>query len=1293
MIIPGKNTLRFQLIVVSSILFCVLIALVGKSIKKSLEARTLSEEYSIKNKIIGHLNTAAGWHAIERGYGATILGSGNGDSSPLFTNFLEMGKRGDSEVFQAERFVKKLTKVDDDDILEKELDRWHEGYQILLSSRPKIASNDISRKEWLDVTTININNEFDLRNVTFAAEKMDERIIYMSNILSPNISKICEFAGLERALIGNTIASGKPISNEVYEEIKRYRTVIEHPLNQILQLKDLLSTSDLMKQALLDFEKEFLQSFQLLRENIFNASRKEENEITASSTQITKIKSDVRNYFSGISRDLLNISNHINVSELARSVNSGNDIQISEQQNIVTKLFEFFSQVHETYSQIQFIDRFGHEHAQVVFSDNNTHVTPLSQLKDRSEDHYFKETINMTPGSVYISPIKLNIENERTEIPYNHVIRFATPVFVDGKQAGVVAFKVITCADNPFHSHNGVDNKTKENYILADHNGFYLHHPDNTKEGGTVESLDRSHQNIRQDYPEVAEQILSGNKGVSRLVSGEVIVYEPLFPKFKTDTDKYWIIIKQVNGVDYPVSASAWFAAATKAINTGFAISKIAETETTAYMSKMGSNAKRSLQISIFIFAFVILVLLLFIRWTRTRILNPIKRLTSVTQKIAEGDYSLKAEVESSDEIGLLTSNFNKMADGLTNEIAVRKHAEKLLKKSEENYRQLIEAAQDAIICTDEKGVISVWNKLAEKIFGYSKSEIVGQSITTIIPEGNKTPHQDGFNQFLEFGNSKMIDEQVEISGRTKSGITIPIELSVSSYKTANEQLAFIGIIRDLTERKRVEETLLRSEKMKSMGMITSGVAHEFNNILAIVKGFSLQIKKKCGDDKKLEKRVDTIINASNDGAEIVRRMREYTNVEVDNTSLVPTDVRDLIKQAIEFTTPRWLNIANANSINYKINADDYSEELCVMGNQSELREVLINILNNALDAMPDGGSLSYRTWGKENTAFVSISDSGTGMTKDIQENVFDPFFTTKVGVGTGLGMSMAYGIITRHGGMIDVESEEGNGSTFTIRLPLSKETVRPGVTLETEQEIKADGLRILIVDDEQNICTLLSEYFLEDDHYVKSTNSGAAAMKLLETENFDLVLSDLVMPDVSGRDIVKAVRALERKPKVGLITGWQNPYETDMEDTLKADFVVSKPIDFSKLALCINRVLSNYSSYDIGIAEIDIQHAEMDLILTKLSEESISQDVKEENFKLFRNQMISHFDFEEKWAQTNNRTFDSDHLKAHNDVLALLNKINTQYKNKQLDMNNVVLTIRKELLDHVRHHDIKLNT
>ena len=1285
-----NKTLNFQLTIVSSILFCILIVLVGKSIKKSLDSRKLSEEYTIKNKIIRHLNTAAGWHAIERGYGATILGDGKGNSSPLFTDFIEMRKKGDSEVFQAEKHIKELIRIEDSNLLEKELNIWREGYQKLLSTRPRIASNDIPREEWLNVTSININNEFDLRNFAFASEEMDERTIYLTNILGPNIAKLCEFAGLERALIGNTIASGKPISNEVYEEIKRYRTIVEHSLDQILQLKNLLYTSDLLKQALSEFEKEFLQLFQLLREDVFDASRKVKDEIAASSTQITKTKTDMSNYFSGISKDLLSISRHINVSELARSVNSSNDIQISEQQNMVTKLIEFFSQVHKTYKQIQFIDRFGHEHVRVNYSDNNTHVTPLSQLKDKSKKHYFKETINMTSGSVYISQLELNIENESTEPPYNHVIRFAAPVFADGKQAGIVVFKIIACADNPFISHKIIDDKTEENYILTDQNGFYLHHPDNTKEGGTVEPLNSLHRNIREDYPEVAEQILSGNKGALHLASEKVIVYEPFFP---TDTDKYWIIIKQVQGVDYPVSASGWFAAATKAINTGLAISKAADAETSAYMSRMRSNAKRSLQINLIIFAFVILALLLFIRWSRMRILNPIQKLTRITQRIAEGDYSLKAEVGSRDEIGLLTSNFNTMAEGLTTEIAVRRHTEELLRRSEENYRQLIEAAQDAIICIDEKGIIFLWNESAEKIFGYSKYEIIGQPLTTIVPEKYQTAYQEGFNLFSTSDKNTISDKPVEVSGITKAGVIIPTELSVSSYKAENEQLALIGIVRDLTERKRIEDILLRSEKLKSMGMITSGIAHEFNNILAIVKGFATQIKKKCGNDEKLEKRVDTIIKATNDGVEIVRRMREYTNLELDNANFVPTDMRLLIKQSIGFTMPRWQNIANANGIHYKIDTDGFSKELCIMCNQSELREVLVNIINNALDAMPGGGSLSFHTWAEEKTLFVTISDTGMGMGKTVQRNVFDPFFTTKIGVGTGLGMSTAYGIVVRHGGEIEVESEEGKGSRFTIRLPLSNEIAKPEATFEQEQELKAEGLRMLIVDDEQEICDLLSEYFLEDGHNVKSVNTGDMAIKLLETESFDLVLSDLVMPEVTGYDIIETIGTLEKKPKVGIITGWEDAYKTEKGETLKADFIVRKPINFSELTRCINNVLSKYSSYDIGITELDIQHAEMDLLLSKLSEEGLSSDVKEESLELFRNKMISHFEFEEEWAQTHDKIFDSDHIDAHNELLELLNEMNTQYKNKELNMNTICLTIKKELLNHVRNQDIRLNT
>ena len=149
---------------------------------------------------------------------------------------------------------------------------------------------------------------------------------------------------------------------------------------------------------------------------------------------------------------------------------------------------------------------------------------------------------------------------------------------------------------------------------------------------------------------------------------------------------------------------------------------------------------------------------------------------------------------------------------------------------------------------------------------------------------------------------------------------------------------------------------------MKSMGLITSGVAHEFNNILAIVKGFALQIKKQCGDNKKLEKRIDTILNASNDGVEIVRRMREFTDIEImDSSKFVPTEMRALVEQSIEFTMPRWYTMAHAESIAYVMDTEGLNKGFNILGNETELREVLINVINNALDAMPGGGKIFFR--------------------------------------------------------------------------------------------------------------------------------------------------------------------------------------------------------------------------------------------------------------------------------------------------------------------------------------------
>ena len=229
----------------------------------------LSKEYTLKNKINGHLNTAAGWQAVERGYGTIIIEGGKGELSPLFTNFLEAAKKGDAEVLQADKSMRKLLSISREEAFENRLYSWIEGYGDLEDARPRIAYKNISKYEWLEIATNNINNEFNLYGITFTPQTNNEKILYLNNVLRPNISKLCEYAGLERAHIGNTIASGLPISQETINSIKHYRSIVDQSLDQVLILKGLASTSSQMKQAIEEFEEEFLQSFQLLREEVF----------------------------------------------------------------------------------------------------------------------------------------------------------------------------------------------------------------------------------------------------------------------------------------------------------------------------------------------------------------------------------------------------------------------------------------------------------------------------------------------------------------------------------------------------------------------------------------------------------------------------------------------------------------------------------------------------------------------------------------------------------------------------------------------------------------------------------------------------------------------------------------------------------------------------------------------------------------------------------------------------------------------------------------------------------------
>ncbi|MCP4373335.1 MAG: response regulator, partial [Deltaproteobacteria bacterium] len=293
----------------------------------------------------------------------------------------------------------------------------------------------------------------------------------------------------------------------------------------------------------------------------------------------------------------------------------------------------------------------------------------------------------------------------------------------------------------------------------------------------------------------------------------------------------------------------------------------------------------------------------------------------------------------------------------------------------------------------------------------------------------------------------------------------------------------------------------------------------------------------------------------------------------------VPSDIRGLIKQSIEFTMPRWKSMAHANGINYQIDKEDMKEVPYIMCNPTEIRDIFINVINNALDAMPEGGCISFSTWDRDEVVFVKITDTGEGMPEDVKKNVFDPFFTTKTPLGTGLGMSISYGTVSRHSGRIDVESEVGKGSTFTLQFPSTIKTASPIFTPKPEQETKEKNLRVLVVDDEEEICNMLVKFLSKSGNKVKAVDNGADAIKLINSEHFDLVLCDLAMPNVFGYDVIKVINKLEKKPKIGIVTGRGEELKPIEEEGITVDFILKKPFKYSVLSKYINDVCGKGST------------------------------------------------------------------------------------------------------------------
>ena len=511
------------------------------------------------------------------------------------------------------------------------------------------------------------------------------------------------------------------------------------------------------------------------------------------------------------------------------------------------------------------------------------------------------------------------------------------------------------------------------------------------------------------------------------------------------------------------------------------------------------------------------------------------------------------------------TDESNKIKGFVVNarNITEHKKMEESLRKSEKNFRSIFENNSISIVSTDDNYRLLFVNPAFCKLLGYSAEELrqLGMPDITLPEDAERSIELIG-----KMKRREIEQFTTEKRYRRKDGIIVFAKVSVRAiYDEAGKYLQSVATIEDITEKRKMEEAILQSEKLKSLGTITAGIAHDFNNILAIISGKVQLLEMDYKSNKELSDQLSIIMRAIDDGTEISHRMLKFTKTKKNTTGFVSYDIKDLLIDSLNFTMPRWKSMAQAKGINYHIDKENIKDVPAVLCNPTEVREVFINIINNALDAMPEGGSISFSTWKGDDTAFAEITDTGEGMSEDVKKRVFDPYFTTKEAEGTGLGMSMAYGIITSHGGEIEVESKVGKGSTFKLQFPITTKKVCAIVTPEPEQETKNKSLRIMVVDDEVAICYILDKVLSRYGHRVKTIDNGADAIELTKTESFDLVLCDLAMPEVSGYDVIEVLNRLEKSPKIGIITGWGEKLKP-LEERLKVDFIVKKPFKFSAL-------------------------------------------------------------------------------------------------------------------------------
>jgi len=443
---------------------------------------------------------------------------------------------------------------------------------------------------------------------------------------------------------------------------------------------------------------------------------------------------------------------------------------------------------------------------------------------------------------------------------------------------------------------------------------------------------------------------------------------------------------------------------------------------------------------------------------------------------------------------------------------------------------QLIASAGDAIIAVTAEDRVDGWNPAAERTFGISAEQALGRRVNELLPD----PEYSAARRKLIEGAER---EAFEVS-RT-SGANRPLALAVTLSGLRNRQGGLdglIAIVRDITTQREIEGQLHQSEKLTALGQLAGGIAHDFNNLLQAIIGYAQLMKQNPANAALIERSLTVVESAALDGSETVRRIQQFARLRPDE-QFVRVDINHIVQDAVAITRPRWEEKIARDRRPLDLRLDLQAAE-AMQGRPAALSEVLTNLILNAMDAMPEGGTLTIATRSAgAREVRVTVADSGVGMPETVRQRIFEPFYSTKGEAGSGLGLSMAYSIVRRHGGEIHVDSEPGAGTTFTLTFPVAREAAGGETPVRPPTERRQ--ARVLMVDDNAQVLSTLTEMMRAAGHTVTPTQSAPAALRDYGAGRFDVVITNIGMVEMNGWEFAERLRAVDARVPLLFITGW----------------------------------------------------------------------------------------------------------------------------------------------------------